>query len=117
MEGEKFDMNKFLGAIEARGELRSAVVKTADQVLKQIGNRYDMSKVDLDELHDKVVDAVSEHKQTDAESIPELESAIVSAVEKHVSPILFEGLNDFLLEFKEKLHTSFTKTQWEAYTD
>ncbi|MEY4747339.1 MAG: hypothetical protein RLZZ416_388 [Candidatus Parcubacteria bacterium] len=117
MENGKFEMKKFLGEIEARGELRSAVVKTADQVLKRIGNKYDMSKVDLDELHDTVVDAVAERANSSTESVPELELAIIAAVEKHVGPILGEGLNDFLRDFREDLHQTFSSTQWEVFAD
>jgi hypothetical protein len=115
MEGGKFEMKRFLGEIEARAELRSAVVKITDRVLKQIGNRYDMSKVDLDELHDTVLEVVTEQKNTDTESIPVFESAIIAAVEKHVDPILVEGLNDFLREFREQLHQAFEGTLWEAF--
>lgn len=117
MEGEKFEMKKFLGEIEDRSELRSAVVKMTDQVLKQVGNKYDMSKVDLDELHDTVVNVVAEQKNADTESIPLFEAIIIAAVEKHVDPILVEGLNDFLREFREQLHQTFAHTQWETFAD
>lgn len=117
MEEGKFKMKNFLDEIEARAELRSAVVRTTDQVLKTIGNKYDFSKTDLDELHDTVVDAVSERKNTSVESIPELQETIVTAVEGHVGPRLFEGLNDFLRDFREELHRTFTRTQWEAFVD
>ena len=114
---ERFEMKKFLGEIESRGELRSAVVKIADQVIRSVGNKYDMSKTDLDELYDTIVDAVAEQKNTDIESIPAFESSIIAAVEKHVGPILVEGLNDFLREFRQELHAAFTKTQWQAFAD
>lgn len=110
-------MSKFLGEIEARGELRSAVVRTTDQVLKQVGNRYDMSKVDLDELHDTILEVVAEAPNTDTESIPLLEERIVAAVEKHVDPILTESLNDYLREFREQLRATFSKTRWEEFAD
>jgi hypothetical protein len=116
MEG-KFEMKKFLGEIEARGELRSAVVKLTDQVLKKVGNKYGMPKVDLDELHDTVVDVMAEQDNAKVESVSDFESEIIAAVEAHVGPILNEDLNAFLRDFREELHTTMTNTQWEAFAD